>query len=363
MENRVHRLRQKMEEQEISALFLSGQENLVSGVENLRYLTGFTGSAGAVLLTPDAALFFADPRYHLQAKQECKGFEVIACSQRLLPCAVERIKETGIATLGVEKGQITLGQHLALQEELTGVTLQPTADLVAELRQIKEPEEVEAIRRACELVDRAFSQILSSLKEGVSERDVAIELDYTLRKMGADKTGFDSIVAFGPHSAHPHARPTDRRLERGQFVKMDFGAQMNNYNSDLTRTVVFGPASDRHREIYAVVREAQERALLALRPGIPGKEVDAAAREYIQEKGYGDCFGHGLGHGLGREVHDGGALNPQSEILMTPGQVWTVEPGVYIEGFGGVRIEDDVVVTDNGCDILTSAPKEFQVID
>lgn len=363
MSSRVNRLRERLAEQEVPGLFLSGTENLPSGLENLRYLSGFTGSSGFGLVTQEVAYFFADPRYHLQANNECRGFEVVQCTLKSIPTVIEKVKELGLTTLGVDKTNLTLGQYLELQEGLSGVDLKPTEGLIESLRRVKEPEEVEAIRRACGLVDRAFEQILSVLKEGISERDVAIELEFMLRGMGADKTGFDSIIAFGPHSAHPHARPTDRRLERGQFVKMDFGALMNGYNSDITRTVVFGPATDRHREIYGIVQEAQQRALDTLRPGLTGKEVDAAARDLITERGYGEQFGHGLGHGLGREVHDGGSLNTQSELVMEPGQVWTIEPGVYIEGFGGVRIEDDVVVTDSGCEVLTTASKEFRVIE
>ena len=356
MESRLSRLREKLGEKEIPALF-------VSEVENLRYLSEFTGSAGLGLVTPDAAYFFADPRYHLQAGNECREFEVVPCQLRLAEGAADKIKELGIRSLGVEKNHLTLGQYLDLQERLPGVRLEATDGLIEPLRLIKEPGEVEAIRRACGLVDRAFERILPVLKEGISERDVAIELDFTLRRLGAEKTGFDTIVAFGPHSAHPHAHPTDRKLERGQFVKMDFGAYLDGYNSDLTRTVIFGPASDRHREIYDVVKVAQQRVLDALRPGLPGKEVDAIARDYIKERGYGENFGHGLGHSLGREVHDGDRLSPISEATTEAGQVWTIEPGVYVEGFGGVRIEDDVVVTDSGCDILTTASKEFIVIE
>lgn len=358
VETRVDRLRKNLAEKELPALF-------VSGLENLRYLSGFTGSAGLGLVTVGDAFFFADPRYHIQARNECRGFEVVPCELRILQSAAEKMKEIGLSTVGVEKNHLTLGQYNELQEHLkdASLTLQATDGMIESLRSIKEPEEVEAIRRACGLVDHAFEQILPFLKEGVTEREVAIELDFSLRRLGADKNGFDSIIAFGPHSAYPHAHPTDRKLERGQFVKMDFGAYMDGYNSDLTRTVMFGPPTDQHREIYEVVKEAQRRAIENLRPGLSGKEADAVARDYIAERGYKDCFGHGLGHSLGREVHDGDRLSPISEITTATGQVWTIEPGVYVEGFGGVRIEDDVVVTENGCEVLTTATKEFIVID
>jgi Xaa-Pro aminopeptidase len=360
LKSRLERLRDQLAEQSLPAFFISGVEY---NVENLRYISGFTGSLGFGLVTAEKALFFADPRYHIQAKTECKAFEVVECQSQILQEIAEKINGMGLGVMGVDKNHLTLGQFQTLQEKMPDTTLQSTEGIIEELRRVKEPSEVAAIQVACGIVDRAFAHILSQIKEGVSERDLAIELDFFMRREGADKSGFDSIVAFGPHSAFPHAHPTDQRLEQGQFIKMDFGAQKDNYNSDITRTVIFGPASDRHREIYAVVQEAQQRALDAIRPGIKGQEADAVARDYITEKGYGDHFGHGLGHGLGREVHDGGALNKTSEIILEPGQVWTVEPGVYIEGFGGVRIEDDVVVTESGCDLLTTAPKELTIIE
>jgi Xaa-Pro aminopeptidase len=355
VKSRLERLRDQLSEKSLPALF-------VSGLENLRYLSGFTGSTGFGLITPDHALFFADSRYFIQVKNECPDFELVQC-QQLLPEAAQRINSLGLKTVGVEKDHLTLGQQMKLLETLQNVTLEPTDGIVESLRIVKEPGEVEAIRRACEIVDRAYEHILRFINEGVTERDLALELDFFMRRNGADRTGFDTIVAFGPHSAYPHAHPTHQALQPGQFVKMDYGAQLNGYNSDLTRTVVFGPVSDRHREIYSTVREAQQRALDTIRPGIEARAADAAARDYIAERGFGDYFGHGLGHGLGREVHDGGALSRTSELKLEPGQVWTVEPGIYVEGFGGVRIEDDVVVTESGCDILTSAPKEFTVIE
>ncbi len=359
MYSRLAGLRAKMAAANTPALLVTGPEN---GVENLRYLSGFTGSSGVGLITPEGAWFFADPRYHTQAREECRGFEVVPCSLRVLPEALEKVKGLGVTELAVEKSGLLLGQYLEVKEALPNVTLTPVEGWVEELRQVKDANEVAAIRRACAVTDAAFEHILPCLREGVTEQEIAVELDFFCRRAGADRMGFDTIVAFGPHAALPHAHPGDRRLERGQFVLMDYGATLDGYNSDITRTVVFGPATERHRELYAVVLEAQRRALETLRPGLKGKEVDAAARDFLTERGYGAQFGHGLGHGLGRQVHDGGSFNTTSEITIEPGQVWTIEPGVYIEGYGGVRIEDDAVVTETSCDLLTAARKDLLIL-
>jgi Xaa-Pro aminopeptidase len=224
---------------------------------------------------------------------------------------------------------------------------------------VKDAGELAVIREAVALADQTFTHILPHLKPGVAERDIAIEIEYFMKRAGAEGEAFGTIVASGARSAMPHGRASTKLLEAGDFVTMDFGARWNGYHSDLTRTVVLGKASDRQREIYAIVREAQETGLRAIRAGVTGKDADAAARKVIEDRGYGDHFGHGLGHGLGRSVHDGGSLSPRSDTTLAAGMVMTVEPGVYIEGWGGVRIEDDVVVTETGCEVLTRSTKEL----
>jgi Xaa-Pro aminopeptidase len=258
---------------------------------------------------------------------------------------------------------MTVRQFNKLGEELKEATLEPVDDLVSPLRAVKDEEELRRIRHACAIADAAFEQILPLVRPGVIERDLAIELEHFMKKRGAEKEAFDTIVASGPRSALPHGRASARRLEAGDFVTFDFGARWEGYNSDLTRTVVLGRASDEQRKVYMTVLGAQMAALGAIRAGAEAKQVDAVARDRIAAAGYGERFGHGLGHALGREVHDGGGMNSRSEMKLAAGMVLTVEPGIYINGWGGVRIEDDVVVTGEGCEILTHAPKELIELD
>ncbi|HEY3285460.1 MAG TPA: Xaa-Pro peptidase family protein [Armatimonadota bacterium] len=334
---------------------------LITNLENVRYLSGFTGSAGAVLVTSERALFFADPRYHDQARQQCPDLEIICYEGSVdrLEAIAQQLAAHQVKALRFEAAHLSYSEAEKTRKTLAGVELEPSEDLVERLRQVKDADEVEAIRRAVTLVDRAYSHILTKLAPKMSERDVALELDFFMRRNGADKEGFDTIAASGPNSAYPHHHPGSRLLQRGDLVKMDFGAYMGGYNSDITRTVCLGPATEKQRQVYSVVLGAQLAALAAIRPGVPGRDVDRVARNYIAAHGYGDYFGHGLGHSLGREVHDGPGLSQRSTITLSPGMVVTVEPGIYIEDWGGVRIEDDVLVTEDGAEVLTQSTKEL----
>ncbi|MGI8969099.1 MAG: M24 family metallopeptidase, partial [Dehalococcoidia bacterium] len=239
------------------------------------------------------------------------------------------------------------------------IELRPTEEIVETLRRVKDEGEIDLTRAACGIVDCAFEFIVTLVRPGVSERELATELEYFMKKAGSEKEAFDTIVASGARSALPHGRASEKLLEAGDFITFDFGARVGGYHSDITRTVVLGTASERQREIYQVVLDAQQAALAALRPGMTGKEADQVARDLIAAHGYGEQFGHGLGHSLGRHVHDGGGLSQRVEMTLEAGMVLTVEPGVYLENWGGVRIEDDVVLRDNGAEILTHAPKEL----
>ena len=359
--NRVQQLQAVLAERSLPAV-------LIDDPINVGYLTGFTGSTAALLVTPYVVRFITDGRYDAQSRQECPDFErVLVPPDSTYSALIARtVRELGLARLVVEAETTTcvkfsgLGDLLRATDELPGVELGFETDLVMPLRRIKDAGEIAVFRTACGLADRAFDYALTLLHPGVSERDIALDIEYWMRKHGADREAFDTIVASGPRSALPHGRPTARLLERGDFVTLDFGARVAGYHSDLTRTVVLGPATDRQREVYHVVLDAQRAGLAAIRSGVDGKAVDTLVRDQIAAAGLGEYFPHSLGHGLGRTIHESPPLLSQRmECPLAAGNVVTVEPGVYIEGWGGVRIEDDVVVTDAGCEVLTHAPKEL----
>ncbi|BCW98059.1 MAG: peptidase M24 [Armatimonadota bacterium] len=355
-QDRLGRLRQKMAAEELEAF-------VVLDLLNVRWLSGFTGSSGACVVTAGAEVLFTDGRYRIQAAEECPGWELRISNEPLAAQIGGFLAGRGAMRVGFESDVMTCEQLDLVSKAAPEVTLDGRKGLVSEMRAVKDAQEVERIRRAAAVTDEAFRQILAHIRPGVSERDVALELTYALGKAGAERESFPAIVASGPRAALPHARPTDRPLSEGDPVLLDFGAAVDGYAADITRTLFLGRPASRLAEIYQVVLIAQEAALAAIRPGKSGVEVDGVARRIISEAGYGDCFGHGLGHMLGLDVHDGPALSPRSAVILQEGMVVTVEPGIYIEGLGGVRIEDDVVVTADGCEILTHSPKDLRIIE
>lgn len=335
---------------------------LVTAPPNLRYLSGFTGSAGALLVTPDGAWLFADPRYLEQAREEAPGCVLVPRPGKLSEALAPLLREQGVGALAFEKERLTFAQYERLRQELEAELL-PQAGLVEELRLVKEEGEVEAIRKAAALADQAFGHVLEMVRPGVSEQDIALELEYYMRREGASAAAFPLIVASGPRAAFPHGVPSARRLQGGDLVVMDLGCVVDGYCSDLTRTVVVGRADEKQRRIFELVRRAQEAGLAALRAGRKGSEVDAAAREVIAAAGYGEHFGHGLGHGVGLEIHEGPRLSRLAagpeEPELRAGMVVTVEPGVYIPGWGGVRVEDLVLVGEEEARALSRADKRL----
>lgn len=356
MSSSLDRLRDAMARKGIGAL-------LVSDSSNVGWLTGFTGSFARVLVTEKEALFVTDSRYTIQAQEQVAGIPVTSFASPVNGDTFvgEQARRLGISSLAFEAATTTYAAFETMAGKMTGVTLTPSADLFGELRMIKTPEEVAIIRRACGIADACFGHLTRIIQPGITEYDLQIELEFYLRRAGAG-IAFEPIVVSGERSARPHGKASEKALAVGDFVTMDFGARVDGYNSDLTRTVVVGEATDRHREIYGQVLLAEMAAIDFMKPGVKASEVDALARRILDEKDLAQYFGHGLGHGLGRLVHDTGRMNVTSEDVLAPGQVWTVEPGVYIPGFGGVRIEDDVVVTETGVDVLTSSPKELLVL-
>ncbi len=354
LSKRLEKLRAMIAERRIDAL-------LVTDIDNVFYLSGFTGSTAALVVTAQDSHILVDPRYSVQARAECPATQVHDYTGKsTIAAAAELINELQPSTVGYESDNLTVSAFRALRKSVRRSTvLRTTRGMVEKLRRVKDEHELGLIRKAAGIVDRTYEHVLTEIRPGITEKDLALIIDSTMRRLGADKEGFDTIAASGPNSACPHASPTDAVLQNGQFVKMDFGARYQRYNSDITRTVFLGKPTAEHRKVYQTVLDAQLRAIEAIAPGKAGKDIDAIARDYIASQGYGDKFGHGLGHGLGIAVHDGPGLSTTSDIVLEPGMVMTVEPGIYIEGWGGVRIEDDVIVTESGVEIITSAPKAF----
>ncbi len=338
---------------------------LVTNGVNVRYLTGYTGSNGVALVGSDTRVFVTDFRYVEQAAEEVDAsFDRRRSPQHLLE-GVEDALPAGEFRLGFEADHVSVSEHARLRELLPErIELVATTGLVEDLRAVKEPGELASIRAATELADEAFAVLIAGGLVGRSERDLALELEYELRRRGAQRPSFEPIVAAGPHGALPHARPRDTEVKSGELVVIDWGAQLDDgYCSDCTRTVAAGPVNDAAREVYELVLDAQLAALEDVKAGAAGREVDAVARSAIHAAGHGEQFGHGLGHGVGLEVHEAPRLAQRSEAVLVAGNVVTVEPGVYIPSEFGVRIEDLVVVTDDGCEILTSLPKDLIVTD
>jgi Xaa-Pro aminopeptidase len=357
MSTRADRLTESLAEAGVDAI-------LITNLVNVRYLTGFTGSNGAALIGPDIRAFATDFRYVEQAAEEVDtAFGRLPASPDLLE-AVKGALPEGELRLGFEEAHVTVREHARLREKMpTRVELIATNALVERLRAVKEPREVAAMRAAAALADEAFERLIEQGLLGHTERELATALEFEMRRRGATRASFDPIVAAGPHGALPHATPRDTEVRAGQLVVIDWGAELDGYCSDCTRTVAAGPVTDKGAEVYQVVLDAQLAGLQATTAGASGREVDAVARRRIGEAGYGEYFGHGLGHGVGLEVHEEPRLGQRSDSVLAPGNAVTVEPGVYLPGELGVRIEDLVVVTATGCEILTGRPKTLTVTD
>lgn len=333
---------------------------LVTHLPNVRYLTGFSGTAALLVVTPDATVLISDFRYQVQAAEEVDGTAIVEIDQRNVWARLARVLEgRRIGTLGIEAGVLAVrdAERLAV---LPWLAVVPTSDLVERLRAVKAPEEVDAIRRAAALARDALADVLPRVRPGDREQDIAADLEAALRKRGSEWHPFPTTVASGPRSALPHARSSERRVEAGEFLLIDFGAIVDGYCADLTRTVVVGARADaRQREVYAAVRDAQRFAIERLRAGMPGRDGDALARELIDARGFGDAFGHGLGHGLGLEVHEAPRLSPLADAPLPAHAVVTVEPGIYLPGWGGVRLEDDIYLGPNGPEYLSDGLTEL----
>lgn len=336
---------------------------LILQPENRRWVSGFTGTSGIALVGRQGKpIFLTDFRYTQQASQQCQGYEIVRLGQEPNADLKAALEGLGLKSIGFEKDYITVGQQAKWLEALAGSTLVPLADILLNLRAVKDEEELALLAEAAAIADKAFTHILSVLRPGLSERQVALALERHMQDLGASGTSFETIVASGVRSSMPHGVASEKLLENGDFITMDYGCVYRGYCSDMTRTVVLGKASPKQREIYEIVLEAQLAGLAGVAAGISGKEADALARDVITARGYGEQFGHGLGHGVGLAIHESPRAGMTSDDILAANNILTIEPGIYLPDWGGVRIEDMVVIQEGGCRNLTSSPKELMEI-
>ncbi len=335
---------------------------LFTSLENIRYLCGFTGSDGALVMTQKESFFLTDSRYWTQADEEVKGSRIIHYKKKM-EGIFSLSSDLKLKEIGFESAFLPFSAYQFLTEKLAdGARLFPLEDELKSLRAVKDAHELTLIRKAIDNSSNAFFRMTEMLKEGVVEQEAALEMESLMKRGGADALGFDIILASGKRSALPHGKASGKRIEKGDFILIDFGSGFQGYHSDQTRTVVCGSPSTEQQKIYQIVREAHDRAIEKVRPGIPIGQVDGAARDHIRNQGYGEYFGHGIGHGIGLAVHEDPAVNGENKGLLQEGMVFTIEPGIYIPDWGGVRIEDMVVVTPHGVKVLTYLPGDLRVI-
>jgi Xaa-Pro aminopeptidase len=336
---------------------------LVSALPNIRYLSGFTGDNALLLLSPESSTLYTDPRFTIQAADECTCPVQTVTKGPLDAAVVASIQRKKWKRIGFEGSRMLFETYQRIKSALrSGASLKPLAPVVEKLRMIKSPEEIERIRRSVLTNSKAFEKTIGSIRPGVSESSIAGELEYRMRRLGAEKAAFDTIVAFGARAALPHARPTAARLSNGELVLIDMGSCQDGYMSDMTRVVFLGRPSNRLRKMYGAVAKAQLAAINAVRPGVTAAHVDRQARKVLETEGLGKAFVHSTGHGLGLEIHELPRLGKRDKTRLEPGMAITIEPGAYIRDFGGIRIEDTVLVTQSGCEILTPTSKELMVL-
>lgn len=356
-ESRRDRLRKALKRTGADAL-------LITNFTNVTYLTGFTGDDSYLLVRQDGEIIVSDGRYTTQIEEQCPGMamDIRRPGVSMVHALVGILTSSGVARLAVEADSMIVSLRERLASKLPNLEILSTSGMVEKLRQIKDKEEVAQLREAIWYAEKAFGVIRATLRPEQTEKQIADELDHQFRLFGARGSSFPPIVAVGTRGALPHAVPTQQTLGEGDFVLVDWGASGSLYKSDLTRVLVTGRISPKLRRVYGVVLSAQVQAIDAIRPGAAVSDVDAIARNIIAEAGYGRCFTHGLGHGLGLEVHEAPRLAAKNPTVLQPGMVVTVEPGIYLPGWGGVRIEDDILVTRTGHEVLTSVPKQLEEI-
>lgn len=335
---------------------------IVSGMPNMRYFSGFTGDSGMLIVSQSGRHLLSDFRYTEQAHSQAPDFEYMefARGSQYKLCG-DILKSLGAKRVGFEEGEVSFAQYLEMRSacgtDLTGVDNE-----INSIRSIKDEAELDKIKNACKIADSAFEKILSSISPGANEIDIALELEFVMRKQGAQGISFSPIVASGPHGSLPHAIPTNRKIASGDLVTLDFGCIADGYCSDMTRTIAVGKVAQEHVNVYNICLEAQRKAANGVKPGMTGRESDALARSLIEAAGFGERFGHGLGHGVGIQVHEEPRLSPQSDTRLLEGMVFSIEPGIYLNSKMGVRIEDIGVLRADGFESFCSSPKELIVL-
>lgn len=351
---RVKNVQDKLSKYNIDAL-------LVTNMFNVRYLANFTGTTGLVVITKDEAYFVTDFRYTEQAAEEAKGFTIVKNEGPIFEEVAKIVQEDKIENLGFEQENITYAVYNQIND-IIPCELVPVTSLVEKLREVKTEDEINIIKEAINITEKAYDYILGFVKPGKTEIEVANELDFYMRNEGATSVSFDTIVASGVRSAMPHGVASDKVIEEGDMVTIDFGCYYKGYVSDMTRTFAVGDPGEQMKEIYEIVYQANKKVNEVAKAGMTGAELDAIARDYIAEKGYGPQFGHTLGHGIGLEVHEGPSLSFRNEDKLVVNNIVTNEPGIYVPGLGGVRIEDDLVIKEDGAEILMTTPKELIIL-
>ena len=354
-QERINRIKRVLSEDHLDGI-------VISSLENVHYLSGFTGSDAALVMTENRGYFLADSRYTTQAKVEVSGFELIEYKKKIEGLS-DLMNDLGLRGIGFEAQNLTYGAHKELAEKVSGGELIPLNERVRNIRAVKDDEEIGRIKRTIDIASQSLRENIWRIKPGTRESEIALELEFSMRRKGADAISFDTIVASGDRSALPHGKSSEKRINKGDFVIIDFGVRYRGYYSDETCTFFCGKPNRRQKEVYQIVRDAHDRTIASIRPGRRAMELDAIARGWIKDAGYGAYFGHMTGHGVGLAVHENPVIGPESEDVVEEGMIFTVEPGIYIPGWGGVRIEDMVLVTGDGCEVLTNLSKEMKVIE
>ncbi|MGM0339752.1 xaa-Pro aminopeptidase [Enterococcus sp. AZ007] len=354
MIKRMENLRRLMKKEVIDAY-------LVTSPANLRYLTNFTGTAGLAFITLERAFFITDFRYIEQANEQVQGMTIIQHQGDTIGEIIRLMESEGISVLGFEDAFMTYAEY-SVFEEAIDAELAPASGFIEKLREQKDPGEIAIIEKACAIADEGFEHVLKMIRPGMTEIEVANQLDFFMRSLGASGTSFDTIVASGVRSALPHGVASSKKIEHGDLITLDFGCVYQGYVSDITRTFAIGEPEQQLKDIYQIVLEAQQKVIEVAQAGVTGAQLDAAARDFITEAGYGEAFGHSTGHGIGMEIHEGPNVSQSNGEPLEVGNIITDEPGIYLAGLGGVRIEDDLVILAEGNRILTHSPKELIIL-
>jgi Xaa-Pro aminopeptidase len=350
--HRIEKIREKMKDNNIKNF-------LVTKRENIRYLSSFTGTSAKILITEKENIFITDFRYLDQASEQTEGFIIEEISSNFMEGFAELLKNKEIKEMSFESDDINYKTYQDFEKKLELEELNAVNGIIEELRLIKEEAEVKKIKRAVEIADKGFQFLLDFIEPGKTEKEIALELEFFMKKNGGEANAFDFIVASGKRGALPHGTASNKIVEKGELITIDFGTVYQGYHSDITRTIALGEVSEKHREIYNIVLEAQLKVIEKIKAGMSCLDADKIARDFISKAGYKENFGHGLGHGVGLEIHEGPRLSYTADGVLKKGMVVTDEPGIYISGFGGVRIEDDLLITEDGCEVLNSSPKEL----